>query len=163
VARPKLPEKTRQEMFAHWVQTNNYVETSRAFGVSEGTVRNVVKDMPEYYAREHERMRQEFVQEAWHMARKALREIDKKLPSGSLKDVSVAFGIIAQRATNAMYAAQKSGMNALFIQNNQEIKQPLLTGHDIAMGLRAYEEEQKTGITDHGRRERLLEYYRENS
>jgi len=73
MARPKLPEKTRQEIFAHWVQTNNYLQTSKAFGCTANTIKNIVKEMPEYYAREHEHQRQQFVREAWHLARVAPR------------------------------------------------------------------------------------------
>ena len=106
--RRRLPEKTRQEIFAHWIQTNNYAQTAKVFHVSDNTVKNVVQDMPEFYAREHEHQRLAFVREAWLLARKALREIDHKMADGDLRDVSVAFGIIAQRATHAMYAAQKA-------------------------------------------------------
>jgi len=145
MARPKLPEKTRQEIFAHWVQTNNYLQTSKAFGCTANTIKNIVKEMPEYYAREHEHQRQQFVREAWHLARKALREIDRKLPEGDLKDTAVAFGIIAQRATNAMYAAQKAGMPDLFVHNQQQINQNVLTADDILASIREYERMRASG------------------
>ena len=135
MAKPKMALKIRQEMFAHWVQSNNYRETARAFGCSYNTVKNVVTDMPEYYAREHEHQRLEFVREAWLLARRALREIDRRLADGQLKDVSVAFGIIAQRATHAMYAAQKARLPDLFINNQQQIVQRGLTADEMLIAI----------------------------
>lgn len=154
-----MPEKTRQEMFAHWVQSNNYVQTGKAFGYSANTVKNVVREMPEYYAREHEHQRMEFVREAWLLARKALREIDRKLPEGDLKDVSVALGIISQRATNAMFAAMRARTPDVFVHNQQEISTNVISAEALAVGIRQARYEIEHGIDNPERRELLENHY----
>jgi hypothetical protein len=159
VARPKMPEKTRQEMFAHWVQSNNYLQTGKAFGYSANTVKNVVREMPEYFAREHEHQRMEFVREAWLLARKALREIDRKLADGDLKEVSVALGIIAQRATNAMFAAQKARTPEVFVHNQQEISANVISAEALAAGIRQARLEQQHGTENDERRDFLEQVY----
>lgn len=138
---PKVSFKNRQQIYVHWVQTDNYAETGREFGCSANTVKNIVKGMPEYYMREHESQRQQFVQESWMLARQALRELSKKIPNGSLRDISIAYGIIAQRATNAQFAAEKSAQTQVLIANKQEVVQAPITGDDIAYALREYRKE----------------------
>lgn len=119
--------------------------------------------MPEYYARAHENQRQQFVNEAWLIARSALREIAQKLPGADLRDVSVAFGIISQRATNAMFAAQK--LPSIFVQQTQQqvVENRLLNGNEVAQLARDVKRELELDELDPSRadrrRERLLELY----
>lgn len=146
-------------MFAHWVVTNNYRDTARAFSCSDNTVKNVVKDMPEFYAREHEHQRLEFVREAWLLARRALREIDRKLAEGDLKDVSVALGIISQRATNAMFAAMRARTPEVFVHNQQQIVQQEITADEVAIEVRRLREEIDSGVNTPRGRERYENFH----
>jgi hypothetical protein len=141
----RLPDKTRHEIYAHWVHTGNYLETSRSFGCTANTVKNIVLQMPEYYAREHEHQRRQFVQETWMLARQALRELAKRLPAGTLKEVSIAYGILADRATVAMYAPTRARTPDMLIHNEQKLTQNVITAEDIHDALKQYRQE--TGQT----------------
>lgn len=111
MAHSKLTDKQKKQMLAHYAETQNYSETARITGVSEATVRRVVKNMPDVTKIVEQKKEQNAVDVIGFMAGKKAAVCNiissyldamldpAKLKRASVVQIATALGIIIDKFT----------------------------------------------------------------
>lgn len=75
----KIDNKKIQEVMASYALTNSYNATAKECGVSDKSVKKIINDHSEEFAKVSERKKEEFVEYADRLIKKAMGKLDKAL------------------------------------------------------------------------------------
>lgn len=122
-ARRKLTDKKRKQIIARYIECNNYCQTAREFGVSETTVRKLVKNSPESVKKFEQKKEENTLDMLKYMesqkgnAQNLLTNMilamsdPAKLKKANVRDLATAFGIIFDKFTQASPRATDELLN----------------------------------------------------
>lgn len=119
----KIDNKKVQEIMASYALTNSYNKTAKECNVSDKTVKKVISENSEEFAKISERKKEEFAKYADRLIYKALDKLDKALDKEDIpiSNLTTAIGVLFDK--KALAKGEATANTSITIKMTDEIKE----------------------------------------
>jgi len=138
-----------ERILVEYTANGSIRKVGRKLGIAESTIRGIIRSNPDRFAHYRDVKRLEFIDKAWEAEEVLLARLTRLArEESSLKEVAIAFGIVADKAI----AASGNGSQSTLSIN--QVSQTI-SGADIAAAVRKAEEDGIIEREPNGRGHRL--------
>ncbi len=119
----KVDNKKIHEVMASYALTNSYNATAKECHVSDKTVKKIINEHSEEFAKISERKKEEFVKYADRLIYKALDKLDKALDRDNIpiNNLTTAIGILFDK--KALASGDATANTSITVKMSDEIKE----------------------------------------
>ena len=119
----KVDNKKIQQVMASYALTNSYNATSKECNVSDKTVKKIIEEHSEEFAKVSERKKLQFIEYADKLIDKAMDKLDKALDREDIPINNLTTAIATLYDKRALAKAESTSNNSLTINMSKDIKE----------------------------------------